>query len=194
MQATVIVEDDTEEDGVRSRGDNEADTMAVLLAENVADSLKDSLEQHTNVPLDLALPKEEVSENDKRDISTPHYCYLISNMTQTYIGYTMNLGRRLRQHNGLVKGGAKATRSGHNDPFTFKRIIGGFASRRAALSFEYYWKHIPATNTGKYRATRGLKERIERADMLLQSDQWHHLLLFDVDLDSFQPILSSSAS
>ena len=39
------------------------------------------------------------------------YCYIIahSNNRSTYNGYTNNLQRRLRQHNGEIKGGAKAT-------------------------------------------------------------------------------------
>ena len=38
------------------------------------------------------------------------YCYIIANATdRTYNGYTNNLTRRLRQHNGEIKGGARAT-------------------------------------------------------------------------------------
>ena len=38
------------------------------------------------------------------------YCYIIANTAgRTYNGYTNNLKRRLRQHNGEIKGGAKAT-------------------------------------------------------------------------------------
>lgn len=39
------------------------------------------------------------------------FCYIIahSNGYSTYNGYTVNLQRRLRQHNGEIKGGAKAT-------------------------------------------------------------------------------------
>jgi predicted GIY-YIG superfamily endonuclease len=41
----------------------------------------------------------------------PFYCYIIahSNGRSTYNGYTNNLHRRLRQHNGEIKGGARAT-------------------------------------------------------------------------------------
>lgn len=39
-----------------------------------------------------------------------YFCYIIFNEhDRTYNGYTVNLERRLKQHNGLLKGGAKAT-------------------------------------------------------------------------------------
>lgn len=39
------------------------------------------------------------------------YCYIVYNEAgRTYNGYTVNLTRRLRQHNGELKGGARATR------------------------------------------------------------------------------------
>jgi len=38
------------------------------------------------------------------------YCYIVCNINdRTYNGYTVNLDRRLRQHNGIIKGGARAT-------------------------------------------------------------------------------------
>ena len=36
-------------------------------------------------------------------------CYLLVNQTRTYNGYTTQLKRRLRQHNGELRGGARAT-------------------------------------------------------------------------------------
>jgi len=42
-------------------------------------------------------------------MSSKFYCYIITNGTRTYNGYTVDLSKRLRQHNGLIKGGAKST-------------------------------------------------------------------------------------
>lgn len=48
----------------------------------------------------------------------PHYCYIVANTDNdmlTYNGYTNNIVRRLKQHCGILKGGAKyTTRKGPN--------------------------------------------------------------------------------
>lgn len=53
----------------------------------------------------------------KKDKETKYYCYILGQSKQlqkgtgkTYNGYTVNLNRRLRQHNGEIKGGAYATK------------------------------------------------------------------------------------
>lgn len=58
----------------------------------------------------------------------------------TYIGATVNLERRLRQHNGEITGGAKAT---HRGGSTWVRAchVAGFQKERDALQFEWAWKY-----------------------------------------------------
>ena len=38
-------------------------------------------------------------------------CYIIYNKNKSYVGITNNLNKRIRQHNGMIKGGAKYTTS-----------------------------------------------------------------------------------
>jgi len=59
---------------------------------------------------------------------------------QTYIGATMNLDKRLKQHNGILKGGARAT---SKRPGQWYRVcyVEGFSHWKHALSFEWHWKH-----------------------------------------------------
>jgi len=78
--------------------------------------------------------------------SSHHHCYLLrsqdpSHRNKTYIGFTTNPYRRLRQHNGELKhGGANRTkRSGR--PWEFVAIIGGFTDDVAGLQFEWAWQH-----------------------------------------------------
>jgi predicted GIY-YIG superfamily endonuclease len=58
----------------------------------------------------------------------------------TYIGATIDKERRLRQHNGLIVGGARAT---GRRPLNWYRVcyVRGFTSWNTALSFEWHWKY-----------------------------------------------------
>lgn len=74
------------------------------------------------------------------------YCYLLVSDNKTYVGATINPDRRLRQHNGEISGGAKATR-GH--VWQRKALVGPFENDHDALSFEWHWKH----NSKKFKGT-----------------------------------------
>jgi predicted GIY-YIG superfamily endonuclease len=67
-------------------------------------------------------------------------CYLLSTPDgkHTYIGATVDPDRRLRQHNGALKGGARATRRCRE----WKRVllVQPFPEQRDALQFEWMWK------------------------------------------------------
>lgn len=71
-----------------------------------------------------------------------HYCYFLLSEAKkkaSYIGYSVNPCRRLRQHNGEIKKGAKKTKSGV--PWNLGICVGGFPDRVAALRFEWAWQH-----------------------------------------------------
>lgn len=52
----------------------------------------------------------------------PFFCYIVKNeKNNTYNGYTNNLKRRIRQHNGEIKGGARATCN--RGPWSFLAIL-----------------------------------------------------------------------
>lgn len=58
---------------------------------------------------------------------------------RTYVGATVDPARRLRQHNGEIVGGARATKG---RVWTRRFLIGGFADERTALRFEWRWKWL----------------------------------------------------
>ncbi|CAN1813834.1 Structure-specific endonuclease subunit slx1 [Linum perenne] len=76
--------------------------------------------------------------------SGPSWCvYLIASTNppiKTYVGVTTNFPRRLKQHNGELKGGAKASRSGR--PWVCACLIKGFCDRSEACKFETKWKAL----------------------------------------------------
>ena len=85
-------------------------------------------------------------------------CYLLTSGNRTYIGYTVDVTRRLRQHNGELKGGAKYT---HGRIWKLAAKVTGFNTKREAMSFEWHWKH----------KTRGLKQRIERVRHMVNTQK-----------------------
>jgi structure-specific endonuclease subunit SLX1 len=73
------------------------------------------------------------------------YVYLLlSTNGNTYVGATVDLERRLRQHNKEIKGGAHATGIKVLQGETWIRAahVSGFPDWQAALQFEWRWKQL----------------------------------------------------
>ena len=73
------------------------------------------------------------------------YVYLlVSTKGNTYVGATVDLERRLRQHNKEIKGGAHATgiKVSQGELWTRAGHISGFPDWKATLQFEWRWKHL----------------------------------------------------
>ena len=73
------------------------------------------------------------------------YVYLLlSTSNATYVGATVDLDRRLRQHNKEIKGGAHATSAKVLKGETWIRAchVSGFPDWPAALQFEWRWKQL----------------------------------------------------
>jgi predicted GIY-YIG superfamily endonuclease len=69
---------------------------------------------------------------------------LLSSDNATYVGATVDLDRRLRQHNKEIKGGAFATGSKVENGETWVRVchVEGFPTWSSALQFEWRWKQL----------------------------------------------------
>lgn len=73
------------------------------------------------------------------------YVYLlVSTSGATYVGATVDLNRRLRQHNKEITGGAHATTYKVSQGETWVRAahVAGFPDWSAALQFEWRWKQL----------------------------------------------------
>lgn len=84
------------------------------------------------------------------------YVYLLVDTTETrtYVGATVNLSRRLQQHNGEKAGGAKATKKRQWNRVCY---IHGCPDWSATLQFEWKWKHLTKTSRGTTPLHRRLK-------------------------------------
>jgi structure-specific endonuclease subunit SLX1 len=73
------------------------------------------------------------------------YVYLlVSTDNATYVGATVDLDRRLRQHNKELVGGAHATSAKVKNGNTWRRAchVSGFPGWKSALQFEWRWKQL----------------------------------------------------
>ena len=98
------------------------------------------------------------------------YVYLlISSSKSTYIGATIDLNRRLRQHNGELVGGAKATKIKVKKGEIWERAchVSEFPSWQAALQFEWRWKRLCRKFSKKMYP---LERRLNALKMLLSLD------------------------
>ena len=99
------------------------------------------------------------------------YVYLlVSSSGNTYVGATVDLNRRLRQHNKEIKGGAYATGIKVAQGETCNRAahISGFPDWQSTLQFEWRWKHLSRKYSNKLKP---LERRMLALKDLLQLKQ-----------------------
>ena len=92
-------------------------------------------------------------------------CYIIENRKYTYVGVSNNVKKRLRAHNGEIKGGAKYTTS-KGSGWKHICVIHGFPTKIESMQFEWALKHVPPRNAG------GMKNRIKKLLILLYKEKW----------------------
>ena len=99
------------------------------------------------------------------------YCYILRSTLcdQTYNGSTNDLTRRLRQHNGEISGGAKATHLGR--PHEFICYLSGFSNHIIALRCEWWIKHPTGARKRPSQFSKP-NGRIRGLNFLFQSKKW----------------------
>ncbi|ERN05409.1 uncharacterized protein LOC18433588 [Amborella trichopoda] len=112
-------------------------------------------------------------------------CYLLCSLSprhkgHTYIGFTINPRRRIRQHNGEI--GCGAWRTKRKRPWEMVLCIYGFPSNVSALQFEWAWQH-PTESLAVIGAAASLKTlsgvagKVKLAYTMLTLPAWHSLNL-----------------
>ncbi|KNC73917.1 hypothetical protein SARC_13524, partial [Sphaeroforma arctica JP610] len=102
----------------------------------------------------------------------------------TYVGFSVDPPRRLRQHNGELTMGAKRTL--RKRPWESVLVVHGFPDEKAALRFEWAWqngkasRHISSSPTiqglAKTTVTR-LPNMLKVVDCMLNTVPWNRLPL-----------------
>jgi predicted GIY-YIG superfamily endonuclease len=90
----------------------------------------------------------------------PSYVYLLTpvgegHLDKTYIGFTTDPKKRLRQHNGEIVGGASRTR--RLRPWKLVCVVSGFPDKIAALQFEWLWQHPYRSRVARRVMERSVK-------------------------------------
>ncbi|XP_022770131.1 structure-specific endonuclease subunit slx1 isoform X1 [Durio zibethinus] len=83
---------------------------------------------------------------------------------KTYIGVTIDFSRRLKQHNGELKGGAKASRAGR--PWVCACLIRGFRDQSEACEFESKWKRF-SRELPRKRKNNDLTKEVDECSLAL---------------------------
>jgi len=99
------------------------------------------------------------------------YVYLlVSTNGNTYIGATVDLDRRLRQHNKEIQGGAHATgmRVAKGETWTRAVHVSEFPDWQSALQFEWRWKQLSRKLSIKMNP---LERRIQALKQLLSLER-----------------------
>jgi structure-specific endonuclease subunit SLX1 len=134
-------------------------------------------------------------------MDTFYGCYLLESLKRkhfTYIGFTMDPRRRLRQHNGEIAAGAWKTHRAR--PWKMVLCVWGLPNKIAALQFEYAWQH-PAvcrhvrgpvaklgfcqrTKSGRQRMVHGTLRNMQVLFEMLQASPYCRMPLHVHILDS----------
>jgi structure-specific endonuclease subunit SLX1 len=88
--------------------------------------------------------------------------YILSSQNKTYVGMTNDFFKRWKQHNGILKGGAKYTHTATD--WTPICIIDGFTNKSEAMQCEWAVKHMRKTKCkdSSVRRIKNLQHLINR--------------------------------
>ena len=102
------------------------------------------------------------------------YVYFIESTNgSTYIGATVNIDKRIRQHNKEIKGGAIATsiKVNQGEAWSYVCYVENFPNWNEALKFEWRWKQISRKIQKNNPKLLPREKRLLALDNLLRLDK-----------------------
>jgi structure-specific endonuclease subunit SLX1 len=104
----------------------------------------------------------------------PFYVYFIESTNgSTYIGATVDLDKRIRQHNKEIKGGATATsiKVNNGEIWSYVCYIENCLTWQAALQCEWRWKQLSRQIQKSNPRQKPKERRLEALKKLLELDK-----------------------
>jgi structure-specific endonuclease subunit SLX1 len=104
----------------------------------------------------------------------PFFVYFIQSTNgSTYIGATVDLDKRIRQHNKELKGGATATsiKVLKGEIWSYVCYVENFPNWNEALKFEWRWKQISRMIQKTNPTQKPIERRLEALDKLLKLEK-----------------------
>jgi structure-specific endonuclease subunit SLX1 len=104
----------------------------------------------------------------------PFFVYFIQSTNgSTYIGATVDLDKRIKQHNKELKGGATATsiKVSRGEVWSYVCYVENFPSWNEALKFEWRWKQISRQIQKIKPMQKPIERRQEALEKLLKLDK-----------------------
>ncbi|KAK7305511.1 hypothetical protein VNO77_43417 [Canavalia gladiata] len=156
-----------------ARSDSEASKTLINSASASASCVEEAVQNHSH------------NQNENEDCEGDRFfaCYLLASLSprykgHTYIGFTVNPRRRIRQHNGEI--GCGAWRTKKRRPWEMVLCIYGFPTNVSALQFEWAWQH-PVESLAVRKAAAGFKSlsgignKIKLAYTMLTLPSWQSM-------------------
>ncbi|XP_004153269.1 structure-specific endonuclease subunit SLX1 homolog [Cucumis sativus] len=128
--------------------------------------------------------KEDDEEEERgNEVNGFFSCYLLASACprfkgHTYIGFTVNPKRRIRQHNGEIRCGAWRTK--RKRPWEMVLCIYGFPTNVSALQFEWAWQHpneslAVRSAAATFKSLSGVANKVKLAYTMLTLPAWRGL-------------------
>ncbi|CAL8998861.1 unnamed protein product [Prunus brigantina] len=129
------------------------------------------------------IPETLIAEEKESEEGRFFACYLLTSRSprykgHTYIGFTVNPRRRIRQHNGEIGQGAWRTK--RKRPWEMVLCIYGFPTNVSALQFEWAWQNPTVSKAvrqaaASFKSLGGLVSKIKLAYTMLTLPPWQSL-------------------
>lgn len=143
--------------------------------------MQDKSVSYKQLPRYISIRNMDGGLPEKQEKQKQHFCYIIyDDFNSTYNGYTCNLKRRIRQHNGEIKGGAKFTtkrqlKTNANEHWKYMMSITSsdpIFDYKKALSLEWSIKNPTNRRTRPKRTPHG---RIESLPLVFSNPKFRDI-------------------